>query len=495
MIMIEFDLLRHKRLEAKRNPMYEGNKVAQVIMYISGFFMAGYLFLFGMLFPSMFEELFPAFEPYHMFGKWIIFVWALDVFIRFLYQKPPSAQLKPYILLPIGKNRIINMLLINVIVSPYNLMWLFLVVPFAYMTVLPFYGISGVLGFIICFYLSILVNSLLYTMFRSLMAYSFFFIVLPVVLYGSVIASLFVFEEYVSPVFITIGDLWASSGWLMIVPSLAVLFLVWILVRKIECGVIYAELAAVEKPKKDNVSDYTFFDRLGDIGAYMKLEMKMVVRNKNCRNSFITAVIAIVVFVVLLFTDVYSDGFGRSFALCYIFSVLGIIMLSRTMSFEGNYIDCLMIRKVSLLTLIKAKYYLHCCFAAIALFATLPLVFNEELSFFRCFALYVFNCGIVFAFVLQLAVYNKKTMPLNDTIVRGGMTTGISEVITMVALFFPIIFLTLLDSFFSQTVSNIVFTILGLAGMLTSKYWLHNIYNRFNKRKYKNLEGLRFTRI
>lgn len=492
--MIELDLLRHKRLEARRNPMYEGNMVAKVLMYVSGFFMAGYLFLFGMLFPPMFEEIYPAFEPYHIFGKWIVFVWALDLFIRFLYQKPPSAQLKPYILLPIGKHRIINMLLLDVIVSPYNLIWLFLVVPFAYMTVLPFYGILGVLGFVVCFYLSILINSLLYTMFRSLMAVSFFFILIPIVIYGSVIASLFVFEEQVSPAFVSLGDFWAASGWISVLFLLAVLTVVWIFVRRIEYGVIYTELAAVEKQAKDNISDYTFFDRLGDLGSYMKLEMKMVVRNKNCRNSFITAVSAIVIFVILLFTDIYSEGFARSFALCYVFSVLGIIMLSRTMSFEGNYIDCLMIRKVSLLTLIKAKYYLHCGFAAIPLLATLPLVFNGELTFFRCFALYVFNCGIVFAIVLQLVVYNRKTTPLNDTIVKGGMTTGVSELITMASLFLPILTVSLLDAFLTEPVSNLLLTVSGLGGMFTSKYWLLNLYNRFNKRKYENLEGLRATR-
>lgn len=493
--MIELDLLRHKRLEAKRNPMYEGNKVAKVIMYISGFFMGGYLLLFGVLLPSLFEELFTAYEPYHVFGNWVIFVWALDLVVRFLYQKPPSAQLKPYILLPIGKMRVINMLLVDVLISPYNLIWLFLVVPFAYMTVLPFYGIMGVLGFIVCFYISILINSLIYTMFRSLMSYSFFFILIPVAVYGSIIALLFLMEDYAGPVFITLGDLWASSGWLVTIPMLAVLAVVLLVVRRVEYGVVYAELASVEKPAQDNITDYTFFDRLGEIGAYMKLEMKMVMRNKNYRTSFITAVAAILIFVALLFTDLYSDGFGRSFALCYIFSVLGIIMLSRTMSFEGNYIDCLMIRRVSLLTLIKAKYYLHCGFSAIALLAILPLVFSGEITFMRGFALYVFNCGVVFAIVLQLVVYNKKTMPLNDTIVKGGMTTGLAEMITMGALFFPIIFLTVLDALLPQTVVDILLTVLGLGGMLTSKYWLRNIYDRFNKRKYANLEGLRATRL
>lgn len=493
--MIEFDLLRHKRLEAKRNPMYEGNKVTKIILYISGLLWAVYLLMFGVLFPSLFTELFPAYEPYHVFGNGVVFVWALDILIRFLYQKPPSAQLKPYILLPIGKNRIINMLMIDAIRSPYNLVWLFLVFPFAFITVLPFYGFMGVLGFVLCFYVSILINALLYMMFRSLMAKSFAYLVFPIVIYGSVIAGLFLLEDWFWPAFVILGDLWASSGWLMLPVMIVVFVLVWLVVRKVELSVVYSELASVEKPAKDNITDYTFFDRLGDLGEYMKLEMKMVVRNKNVRNAFLTGLFAIVIFVgLLLFTDMYSDGFMNTFALSYIFSVLGIIMLAKTMSFEGNYIDCLMIRKVSLLTLIKAKYYLHCIFSAIALLFTLPIVFKGDISFSRCFALYVFNCGVVFAVIMQLVVYNKKTTPLNDAIVKGGMTTGIAEMITMGALFLPMLIINTLDMLLPLIAVDTILMVSGLAGMLTSGLWLRNIYNRFNRRKYQNLEGLRATR-
>lgn len=493
--MIELELLKHKRLEAKRNPMYEGSKVTKIILYVSGVLWAVYLLMFGVLFPPLFTEMFPAYEPYHVFGNAVVFIWALDMLIRFLYQKPPSAQLKPYILLPIGKNRIINMLMIDAIRSPYNFVWLFLVFPFAFITVLPFYGMMGVIGFVVCFYISILINSLLYMMFRSLMAKSFAFLVIPVLIYGSVIAGIFLLDDFFWYAFVCLGDLWASSGWLMLPVMIVVFAVAWIFVRKVELGVVYSELASVEKPVKDNVTDYTFFDRLGDLGEYMKLEMKMVVRNKNVRNAFLTGLVAIMVFVaLLLFSDMYSTGFMNTFALSYIFSVLGIIMLAKTMSFEGNYIDCLMIRKVSLLTLIKAKYYLHCIFSAIALLLTLPLVFKGDIAFSRCFALYVFNCGLVFAVIMQLVVYNKKTTPLNDTIVKGGMTTGIAELITMGALFLPMLIINTLDMLMPLTVVDVILIVIGLAGMLTSGLWLRNIYNRFNRRKYQNLEGLRATR-
>ena len=36
--------------------------------------------------------------------------------------------------------------------------------------------------------------------------------------------------------------------------------------------------------------------------------------------------------------------------------------------------------------------------------------------------------------------------------------------------------------------------LLGLAGFLTHRYWIYNIYKRFMKRRYQNMENFRNTR-
>lgn len=492
--MIFFELLRHKRLEMKRNPMYEGSALAKFFLYLGIFLFAIYLIMFGSMFPFLFDEIFPGNEPYHIMGNWMVFIWLADFLMRLVYQKPPSANLKPYILLPIGKKKIVDGLMLGELLSYLNLFWLFFFVPFALFTVVPFYGWLGALGYILCAQISILINDLIYIMFRSLMALNYMYILIPLALYGGFIAILFIFDDLTSPVFITLGDLIASKGWLMVLPSLAVLFLVWSVARAFVLKVIGVEIASVEKPSKDNATEYSFFDRLGEIGTYMKLEMKQIMRNKNCKTAFITGIVCIIMFVVALFADIYSEGFGQVFVMTYNFSVLGIMLLSKTMSYEGNYIDSLLIRRFSLLAFLKAKYYLHCIFAFVPFLIMIPLIVAGNVTLFRCIALYLFTCGVTFVIVLQLVVYNKKTMPLNKTVVKGGMSTGIAELISLAALIVSPLFLEFCIVFLSDMATDILLSSLGLIGMLTSKYWLRNLYNRFNKRKYINLEGLRATR-
>lgn len=494
--MITIDLIRHRYLEYRRNPQFYGNTLAKVMMYFAGLMFAGYLLLFGFITPSMFGDLFPAYEPYHIIGKWFAVVLAVDMAVRFMYQKSPSSGIKPYYLLPINRRRLVNLLMLGNVTSLYNLMWLCFAVPFAAISVTRFYGFGGFMSFVCAFILLILFNNLLFIIFRVLINRSVWFVVLPVVFYLGMIVAVAVSDGVVAPLFVTLGDEMASHGWMVSAALLPLLALMWLAAYRLVSSVLRQELAATSAVEgRARVTDYSFFDRFGDVGAYMKLEMKMVMRNKNCRTQFILGLVVIAMFVGLLFAGAYETTFMHSFALVYVFSVFGIMILSMTMSYEGNYIDCLLVREVSILTLLKAKYYLQCLFAVLPLLAVIPLMVDGSVAPGTCLALYLFTCGAIFPLVLQLAVYNKKSAPLNETVnVKSSNITGINTLITMVALFVPSLLLTLLDALLDQLMTNLVLAVMGLAGMMTSGRWLGNIYGRFNKRKYENLEGFRATR-
>ena len=56
----------------------------------------------------------------------LIFVLVLDFLIRLPFQKTPTQEVKPYLLLPIKRNRLIDFLLIRSGLDGFNLFWLFL---------------------------------------------------------------------------------------------------------------------------------------------------------------------------------------------------------------------------------------------------------------------------------------------------------------------------------------------------------------------------------
>ena len=98
--------------------------------------------------------------------------------------------------------------------------------------------------------------------------------------------------------------------------------------------------------------------------------------------------------------------------------------------------------------------------------------------------------------LMQLAVINKVTMPLNTKMTRkNGMETNyIQLIVEMVALFMPVGLMSLLQAFMSDTMSYIFILLIGIVFILTHRLWIGNIYRRMMKRKYENLEGFMTSR-
>ena len=113
-MMIFNELRKHGRLAAKRHPMYEKNKVAKILGYVMGAFWAGYLIFFGTTFAFGFSDMVPNREPYHVMNAVVlIFILALDFLLRVPFQKTPTQEVKPYLLLPVKRVRVIDFLLIR----------------------------------------------------------------------------------------------------------------------------------------------------------------------------------------------------------------------------------------------------------------------------------------------------------------------------------------------------------------------------------------------
>ena len=75
-----------------------------------------------------------------------------------------------------------------------------------------------------------------------------------------------------------------------------------------------------------------------------------------------------------------------SFICVYNFAVFGMIILSQIMSFEGNYIDGLMSRKESIMSLLKAKYYTYSIGEIIPFILMIPAIIMNKLTLLGAFA-------------------------------------------------------------------------------------------------------------
>ena len=493
-------LRHHNNLSEKRNPAFAQNKVGKVFAYI----MFG-LCIFYLIFLSIPLAMAANGSKHYtgselMFGM-LPFILAVDFYFRFFLQQTPSQAIKPYVLLPLGKYACIDSFLFNSATSGGNLIWQAMFIPYSIMCILFVEGFWNTLGFLLAYQLCISANSLWYMLARTLINKKYYWWILVIIVTALLFSPWYIGPnanfEHLCETYSVIGK--GATSWSPLVFG-GILLIIVILVainRRVQYDSVYAELSKTETTKIKHVSQLRQLERFGEVGEYLKLEVKSIMRNKNIRKAFISANILIICFsLAISFTDVYGSGMTK-FLVVYNFAIYGAMLLVKVMCYEGNYIDGLMVHKENILQLLKAKYFLYSALLLLPMLLMLPIVFMGKFSLLMLIAIMLLVAGPIHACFLYMAVINKQTIPLNTKFIgKGSMETNFLQVgVEMAAFILPLLLLNLLPLLFGQTGGAIALMVLGLAFIVTYRIWIRDIYRRLMKRRYENMEGFHATRV
>ena len=237
---------------------------------------------------------------------------------------------------------------------------------------------------------------------------------------------------------------------------------------------VYEEISKKTEKELKHVSQFTFFERFGLVGEYLKIELKSNIRNKTMRTRCIASMMIVVVFsLIVAYTHIYDNELMQNFWCLYCFAIYGATALIKIMGQEGNYIELLIIPFVIML----------------------PAVFAGKYTILMLFAYMLLTAGFLHFVIFQLAVYNKQTIPLQLKVTaKGNFENGMQLFIELFAFFGPILITGLGYLLVGLTYTYIILCVIGLAFIATHHLWIRNIYNRMMKRRYENIEGFINTR-
>lgn len=494
-IRLFFLLRKNTKLSEKRNPMFEANQYGKLFGYIMASILAIEFIALG-----TFLGWLAAKEDIPQLLFYIMpFLLIVDFGMRFMTQQTPLMLVKPYLLTPISKYTAIECFLVRQVLDAGNLFWMVIFLPYVFIVWCGGVTFWTAIGMLLLLHFMVVVNSQWYLLVRTLVNQSMFWWALPAAFYALLIVPFIAlpddlldkYTDFIGDCFEQMNSLW----WLFLI--FAVLFVVLFAInRYLQMHLVYDEISSKEKAKLKHVSQFTALDRFGQIGEYLKLELKSVMRNKAIRTRFLQAVILPTMFsLAIAFLDIYRSSFERNFFCLYAFIFFGAANLVKIMCPEGNYIDLLMVHKENILTLLRAKYYFYCAVLLLPMIITLVPVFTGKFSILMILAYMLTATGPVYFMLFQLAAWNKQTLPLNDKITgKNQMENKWQGIASMVAMFAPVILVLVLQAAFDEIVAYITLIVIGAAFTLTESWWLRNIYRRMMTRRYQNLEGFHSTR-
>jgi hypothetical protein len=487
-----FKLLRKNiKLSEKRSPIFEQNKWAKGIAYFMAALFVFYILLYGIIIGMSADG-----EPGVMITA-MIGILPIDFLLRFIFQQTPAMQAKPYILLPISKYSVIECFLCSSHVSGYNFLWLGMFIPFSILVLCAGAGFWTTLMILVVCVLLMILNSQIYLFFRTLVNRNVLWILPALLLYAiPYIPTILVPKEKTFEHTLDFIGKFNTAWWLL---PLVILLIagVFMVNRKLQFKYVYEEISKKKEKELKKVSKFTFLERFGIIGEYLKLELKSNLRNKAMKQRCIMSLCLVVVFSALIaYTDIYDNPMMTNFWCLYCFAIFGMTSLIKIMGQEGNYIDLLMTQRENILALLKAKYWFYTVILIVPFIVMLPAVFTGKFTILMLFAYMLLMAGFLHFIIFQLAIYNKQTLPLQQKVTgKGNLENGQQLVIELFALFGPGIIIGVGYLIAGMTATYIFMCVLGLTFMATSHLWLRNIYNRMMKRRYENIEGFRDTRV
>ena len=488
---------QNKKLAEKRNPAFDTNRFAKFLIYFMIVYWAAIFLFLGVSLPFMFEGLVPNMEPYHIMNQGFIYVMLADFLIRFMAQPSVSQEIKPYLLMPVKRKKLISILLLKSGLDSYNFMWFFVYVPFAFLTVIRFYGFGGMSLYLIGIWLIFVFNNYWYLLCKLLLGEKTLWLLLPTAVFGALGAAEFLLDGLpISRFTMDLGEGFIEGNPLSFLFMLACIGVLFFINLKLQQRMIYNEISKKEDTKIKHVSEYKFLDKYGEVGEYLRLEIKLITRNKTVKTQFRMGLIVMLGFsFALAFTDVYDGSYMTSFICLYNYAVLPIMTLGQVMSFEGNYIDGLMSRKESIFNLLRAKYYLTTLIILVPFLIMMFPIAKGKITLLAAIAYLIFVAGFVFFMLLQLAVYNTRTLPLNSNLMKSNKSSNwIQGLVTGCAFMLPLLIDKLLSALLQEEVAHILLILIGLGFIATHNLWIKNIYKRFMKHRYKNMEEFRASR-
>lgn len=505
-LQIYLTLREHMRLSEKRSMESKANTAAKIFTAICAVILCGYL-VFISIGLALIANTASTFTPSELLAAILPEIIVIDFLFRIILQRTPAQLVKPYLLLPLNKYTCTDAFIVSGLLTPKNLVWMFIFVPYSIMTILFSEGFLPALSLIIVAQAIVMANSLFYMLCRTLWTEHTAWTLLPAAALAIIVSPVIyggVCGQHFYDGFETFFDLYAKLGaaatkcrlalYLCIIIFITLLFFIN---RKVQHAYLKSEATTQSDTKIKTISSFSIFNHFKLTGEYMKLELKSMLRNRNMRQSIISTIFSTILLSLIntVITDKDVSYFSGLKGAAYPFMLLCINQL-KIMCYEGNYIECLLVHKENINVLLRAKYYFYSCLLFLPFLLMLPTVISGHYQLMTLIAMMTFTAGPLSFLTMQMAVYNNTTQELNEKLT--GKKPNKSDYVQLLAIILIIVLPATLMDFIGiivgETAAAFIITAISIVFIALHKKWIDNIYHRMMRRKYTNLEGFLLSR-
>ena len=449
------------------------------------YFSANFL-LVGLFIPQILAKQFPNDNPVSKFNSIVLGYLAFDLIIRQLMQKLPTVSFKPLLLLNIRRSQIANYLIVRSLLSFFNVLPFFLVVPAFIKLIIPASSTPGAFAWFAAMVLLIFSNHFLavYLKWRFIEAEYGFFILL------AAITGLFALNHFG---FVDLsGGISKLLDFILTTPALAlVLFVLPALFYFLNAHFLLSRMFVnmlSGKQKEEKIRDYSWLDRLGENGRFIALELKLIWRNKRPRSVAIMTVLMLA-YGLLIYKNQHGQEPPEFLFIIGGIIIVGMFSISYGQFFpawHSNYFSMLMCQRLTMKQFLRSFYMLVTVISVASYFLSLPYVFMQPKIVYTHLAMLLYNLGINIPIMFWIGLYSKKKLDLNQSSVMNYQGVGASQWLGgLPMMLVPLGIFYLFNLAFGAIVGYVALGTLGLIGILFHSVVINFFSKQYLKKKHQ----------
>lgn len=484
--------LSHQWKSFWRSRNKAGSIAANILL---GFFMLYFLTAavaigFGMSY--IIEKFFPGGNVITIFNGFILYYFLFDLAIRTQLQELPTLSIIPYLHLNIQKKTIINFLNIKSLFTFFNILPLFIFIPFSLIKVAPTNGALIGLAYVVAILSLTFFNNylVLYLKRKSINNIAYFGIIIGfVAIFGALdYFNIISVRAFSNLIFVNIKDY----------PFLALLFtlaaaLIFIINSKYLLANLYTEELSTKEDKKVS-TDYPFLNRFGKVGELAALELKLILRHKRSRGSlFMGFAFLAYGFMFYKAPMIANNEFGKMLFAAVFMTGISIISYGQFMfAWQSTHFDGLLVNKIDFKNFIKAKFLLFTISCTlITVLASFYGLMSYKLLLLHL-AAYLYNIGFATVIVIFFATMNYKRLDITKSASFNWQGVGATQWILGLPLILIPILLYLPFGIMNKPYWGLAsIGTFGLITLLMRNFWINLLVKKFEKQRYKIAEGFR----
>ena len=462
--------------------------------FLAVYFSVVFLILGIGLYPLL-QEFYPHQDPMHMANRFLLIWLAMELVGRFMLQTLPVMNIKPLMVTPIPKKKVVNYVLGKSLFSFFNLLPLLLIVPFAIFNVYKQeYTVLEMLGWILATYsLAICVNYanfLLKKKFADNLKE-----LIPYLLIAAVLATLEYFEIFrITEYFGLAMDYVVAMPYLAVIPLLIAFGLYkWNQVNLLRR--FYLDESLKGKATEVNTQEFLWTRKFGDIAPFLQLDLKLIWRNKRPKTTIWMSLLLVTYGLIFYPNDSYQD-FQTIFVFVGIF-MTGIFMINFGQfipSWDASYYSMMMSQNIPLKKYLASKIGLMTFSVVVLTILTTTYVYFGYHILLLNLACAVYNIGVNVPVLLYAGSFNRKRIDLEKSPFMNYQGTGATQWIVGIPLMvLPVLLFWGISYFFSFNVGVGFLAGLGLLGLLIRKPTMDFIEGSYRKNKYAMVQGFKQT--